>query len=238
MNESYKILDNKVFVYDEAYNESVRELTNNIKDILITENNIDEIEELMDYEIYTKDLSMTRLTMSSFLGLGSSNIIVGAYRSITDGISSSLFNILVGAVFCTLSYQIGIKPFIEDRKNLKFKKFILEDLLSKEKEKLNELNKDKSNNLTPQTDIQEVIFTSEEIKNLKDRLDDINLYISNRKKLIKFYKKGNLYNLFYEYSINAYTIDFIKELIEFDLGIKTKIETNTPKTLEKSLKHL
>lgn len=233
MNSSYKVIDNKVFVYDEFYDETEREFTNNIEEILITENNIEEIEDIIHYQIYINNLNTPQLIMSSFLGLGTAQFITGVFRLLTDGISSSLFHFLMSTTFCSLSYPIGIKPYLKEKRNLKLKKYILEDALAKEKEKLNKLNEDKTNDLEIVTEIPNIIFTSKEISILKERLNDIKLYMNNRHKFIKLYKKGELSKLFYECSVNSYTIDFIKELIELDLGIETKKENNKQIILEK-----
>ena len=233
MNQSYKIINDKVLVYDDAYNEIERKFTNNIEEILITENNIEDIEDLIDYYVYSHSLNTPQLTMSSFLGLGTAYIITGIFRLLTDGLSASLSNFLIATTFCSLSYPIGIKPYLKEKKTLKFKKLLLEDALAKEKEKLNKLNEDKTNDLEIVTEIPNIIFTSKEIKILKDRLNDIKLYMNNRHKFIKLYKKGELSKLFYECSMNSYTIDFIKELIELDLGIETKKENSKQKILEK-----
>ena len=43
MNKAYEVIDNEVTVYDEYFCESTREYSNNIEEILVTENNIEEI---------------------------------------------------------------------------------------------------------------------------------------------------------------------------------------------------
>lgn len=235
MNNSYKIIDNKVFVYDDFYNETERDFTNNIENILITENNIEEINELIEneeYNKYTHDPFET--VMPAWLGFGTAQIISCIGKLITKDIGAAISHFIASISFISLAYFGGIRK-IKKRKEIAKKKIdFLEEKRDEESEKLYELNKNKTN---------DTIFVDESIKELpiehktyfklRERLTDINLYMQHKQKFIKLYKKGLLEGELFEACASRDTINFIIELVKNDLNEdikskkdKLKIKTN------------
>lgn len=231
MNKSYEVINNEVIVYDEYYSESTREYTNNIEEILITENNIEEIDELIENEEDNKDRRDSfEIIIPSWLGFGTAQLISCIYRLFTNDIGSAISHFIASIGFLSLAYFGGIKKLIKRKEIAKKKISFLEEKRDEESEKLYELNKDKTN---------DVMFVDENLRELptnrtvyfalKDRLRDINLYMVHKQKFIKLYKKGLLVNELYEACASHDTIDFIMELVKNDLSIENKSKKNKVK---------
>ena len=238
MNKSYEVIDNKVIVYDEYYSESVRELTNNIEEILVTENNIEEISELIIDEDYNKSNRSTFETVvPAWLGVATSQLILSIPKFVSNNIGGALGHIFSSICFFTLSYFGGIRP-ARERKKLAHKKIsFLEKTLDEEYEKLYELSKDKTNDLMYVDRNERTISRDEKINTLKNRLNDIKLYMNNRHKFIKLYKKGELTKLLHESNVFESSIKFIIELVENDLGTETKSKKNKVKVYANDIEY-
>lgn len=231
MNKSYEVTGNQVIVYDEYYSESTREYTNNIEEILITENNIEEINELIENEEYNKyNRSTIESVIPAWLGVATSQLLLSIPKFISDNIGGALGHIFSSVCFFSLSYFGGIRRVIKRKKLSNRKIKFLEEKRNEESEKLYELSKDKTN---------DVMFVDENLKELptnrkvyfalKDRLNDIKLYMEHKHKIIKLYKKGLLVNELYEADASHDTIDFIMELVKNDLNTQTKSKNNKVK---------
>lgn len=234
MNKSYEIIDNNVIVYDEFHHASSRSYTNNIEDVLVTENNIEGIEKLIEEEKHNKkDINFISAFTPAYLALSISRFISSIFKFFTNEIEVAIFRLFSSICFFIAAYFSGIKSFIKRRKMGKAKINFLNKKLVDEKEKLKELNKDKTNDLMFVETKQKLINRSEQIANLKERLKDIKVYMENKNKFIKLYKKGFIKNVLTEAGNSNLSINFIIELIENDLGIETsnKIKNNKQKKL-------
>lgn len=239
MNRAYEVTGNQVIVYDEYHCENTRKYTNNIEEILITENNIEEINELIEDEEYNKDRRDSfEIIIPSWLGFGTAQIISCIYRLIKNDIGSAISHFIVSIGFLSLAYFGGIKKLIKRKEIAKKKISFLEEKRNEESEKLYELNKDKTN---------DVMFVDENLRELptnrtvyfalKDRLRDINLYMDHKHKFIKLYKKGLLVNEFYEANASHDTIDFIMELVKNDLSTESKSKKNKVKVYANDIEY-
>lgn len=227
MNKAYEINNNQVIVYDEYYSESTREYTNNIEEILITENNIEEINELIEKEEYNKlrRNSIGAIT-PAYLGFGTSQIMLSFIRFLENNIWGGFTHLFASSCFFTVSYFAGIRPSRKRKKIANKKINFLEEKRDKESEKLYDLNEDKTNDLMFVDENIKKLSTSHKIDILKDRLRDIELYIQHKHKFIKLYKKGLLENELFEACASRDTINFIIELVKNDLNTESKTKDN------------
>jgi len=228
MNRAYEVTDNQVIVYDEYHCENTRKYTNNVEEILITENNIEEIDELIENEEYNKHRRDSfEIIIPSWLGFGTAQLISCIYRLIKNDIGSAISHFIVSIGFLSLAYFGGIKKLIKRKEITKKKISFLEEKRDEESEKLYELNKDKTN---------DVMFVDENLRELptnrkvyfalKDRLRDIELYMQHKQKFIKLYKKGILENELFEACASRDTINLIIELVKNDLNTESKTKDN------------
>lgn len=127
------------------------------------------------------------------------------------------------------------------RKELKFiksnKKVILEleQNLEAEKEKLNELNNDKANDLMYVETDKKTIDKSEQIINLKRKLDVIYSFEIHKTKIIRYYKKGIVREMMRNYFC-FYDEDFclLEELIKNELNKNEEKKIVKEKLLKRS----
>lgn len=238
MNKSYEIINDKVIVYDESYYKSVREHTNNIEEVLICENNIEEMEEkLQNYLDKNKQSKKKIRSKWSDLGLCILWFIPFALNSLMGNWWLSILQF-----FCSASW--GCRYFIninDERKFIKASKPIikeLEDNLKIEKEKLSELNKDKTNDLMYIETSKKEIKRSEQIKILKRKLDVIYSFEIHKTKLIRHYKKGILREMMAKYFYLNYYDDndyvLLEELIKNELSKKVEKKIGNQKVLKRS----
>jgi hypothetical protein len=238
MNKAYEVIDNKVIVYDEYYSESTREYTNNIEEILITENNIEEINELIENEAYNnRKRSTMESVVPAWLGVATSQLILSIPKFISNNIGGAIGHVLSSICFFTLSFFCGIRPTIKRNKLAHKRINFLEKKLQEEEKKLNELNKDKTNDLMYAPEEEKKISRSVQIDILKSRLRDINLYMEHKHKIIKLYKKGLLENELFEACASRDTINFIIELVKNDLNEETKSKNNKVKVYANDIEY-
>lgn len=230
MNKSYEVRENQVIVYDD-WHESTREYTNNIEEILITENNIEEINELIEDELDNKwKKSTLESVVPAWLGVATSQLILSIPKFISNNIGGALGHVFSSICFFTLSYFGGIRRAIKRKKLANKKIKFLEEKRDEESEKLYELNTDKTN---------DAMFVDENLRELpedhkiyyilKNRLRDIELYMNHKQKFIKLYKKGMLENELFETCASDNTINFIIELVKNDLNEEPKSKKNKVK---------
>lgn len=235
MNKSYEVIDNKVIVYDEYHCESAREYTNNIEDILITENNIEEISELIENE--KKHVTNNPFEMISpiYIGLSIAQLFLGIFKIATDRIVSAIIHLFASTCFFGVSYILGIKPMIKRNKIKKRKLNLLEETLDKEQKKLNMLNNDNSNDLIYVTPNKKTLDRSEQIIFLKRKLDVIYFFETYRAKLIHHYKKGTLRKIMLKYfCFDNEDYCLMEELIKNELSTKEEKKIGNQKVLKRS----
>ena len=224
MNTEYKSKEDKLIVTDEYGYKTQRNITNNFKEILITENNIEEIENFLikNNDDKKNNIKEIKRDCPHWIIIASSWLI-----------SSILFFIngdyVLGCIYFGVSniwlYNglSGIMPNIKGLRANKKSTIILEKQLTEEKNNLKELKKEDKNDLNFLNQISGTISTSEKIQDLKHKLIIIHLYEMHKTKLIRLYKRGKLENSYFGL---FYGDDFkiVEELIKNDLQNK-----NTPK---------
>lgn len=220
MYTKYEIKNGKVFVYDKLGFSKNMKLTSNIKEILICENNIEQMKELINYKEYAiveskkkrKNKSLYHFSLASLWGTSSTLQVLNN-------------NWIVGLLFSAnffLNTGLGLSYVISESKSIKINKAklnLIKKYLNVEEEKLNKLKQknDRSTNyIEPSGDIS----TSEQIKELKFKLNVLHDYIANKRYYIKHYKNGSLRNMFQILGYDSEEqIKFLEELIRQDLGI-------------------
>lgn len=231
MNTSFKVVDDKIVVTDEKMKKHTRDISDNIEEILITENNIEEIKKLISNErkkINKSNFDIKHAKHKFFLAiLWFTNFILNI--TVQNWFAAGCH------FLCTTCWISNyLTTFLPEKKQIKRsekKLALLEENLILENNKLNELNKNKSNDAMCICPDKKTLSTSIQIKILKDRLKDIEFYIKYKNKIIKLYKKGILEGELFEGCASRDTINFIIKLVENDLA---KENTNT-KTKQKSL---
>ena len=180
MNSAYQIIDDKVVVTSDLGFKTTREISNNFEEILITENNIEEINELIKKEKYSIPKRSTSETVApAWFGFATSQFILSIPKFIANDIGSAIIHILSSICFFSAAYFSAIKPAIK-RKKIKDKKIeVLTQKLEEEKEKLSELKEDNTNDLMCVNQDFKMLSRSIKMKMLKDRLTDINLYLKS-----------------------------------------------------------
>ena len=234
MNKSYEVIDSKVIVYDEYYDESVREYTNNIEEILITENNIEEINELIEKEKKHSTNDPIEISSPIYLGLSMAQLILSILKITTNSIVSAIIHLFASTCFFSVGYFLGIKPKTKRNKIKKIKLNILEEKLDEEHEKLHEFNNTKSNDLMYVAPSKKSIDTSEQIMNLKRKLAAISSYEMYKTKFIRHYKKGTLREMMLKYFyFDDEDYYLIEELIKNDLSKKEEKDIGNQKVLKR-----
>lgn len=235
MNKDFKIVGNNVIVFTDDKGRVTREITNNIEDILICENNIEEMEEKLENEKNKIVFSKKKLKSGwLYTGCGALWLVSFILNSIRGNWLASFFNAL-----CVVSYTC-MGYFGNIRKELKFiksnKKVILEleQNLEAEKEKLNKLNNDKANDLMYVETDKKPIDKSEQIINLKRKLDVIYSFEIHKTKIIRYYKKGILREMMRNY-LCFYDEDFclLEELIKNELNKNEEKKIGNEKVLKR-----
>ena len=239
MNREFKIIGNKVVVFTDDKGRLHKDVTNNIEDILICENNIEEMEESLQNNLDKIKQSKKKIR-SSWSDFGLSALWLTCF--ILNSISGNWFpagcNILCSVLWFTIGY------FEKARHELKFIKASktvikeLEDNLKTEKEKLYKLNQDKTNDLMYISPSKKAIDRSEQIRNLKRKLDVIYSFEIHKQKLIRHYKKGILKEMMKKYFYLNYYDDndysLLEELIKNELSKKEEKKIGNQKVLKRS----
>lgn len=230
MNIGFKIIDGKVIVRNEHYREKEREFTNNIKDILECENDIEVIEELIDKEqsyIETskrnlKTLGLSKLLCSVLWGM------TAILNTLTGNFVLAIMNALCCAIW-GLNTHVAVKPEKIKIKNSENVIAVLQEQLKERKENLKELNKNKENDALYIEEENE-LSTSEVIDKLKKKLEIVETYRVMRKFYIELLKDG-LLDSYFNLGHDEEEIAFIKALIRLDLGDErfNKLENNKAK---------
>lgn len=225
MNKKFEVIGNEAFVTDEWNDTKVRPCYNNIEEVLITENNIEEINNLIkNEESYRKYEKIKLFNGSLYFGCASTNLLAGTLNLTKNNlIAAGVLQLVAGSLF-TIN---GSGNFFPSRKKLKVSKqklSLLEDELIKEELKLSELNKDKSNDAMFIADGVKRISTSEEIKDLKDKLQAMQSFNYNKMKYTRYYKKGILNEKLKNVFFNENEINYIEAFVKNQIENKKKVK--------------
>lgn len=237
MNKDFEINENKVIVTDEHGHQTTRKLTYNIRKILIIENNIEEMENMIKKEKNNINEKNSKFVTHNLYLLSTIMWLILFNMNLFDGnLFAAVLNIL-----CSLYYSTNfLTIYIDKKKTIKISnKNIsrIKEEIEIEKAKLNELKmEDKKNNYNTISikSFDKKLSTSEQIHNLKYKLNLIHDYYNNKYKYIKYYKKGILYNKL-SFHLEK-DIEFIEQLIiqEYpNLKVSTKNTEDKQKILTK-----
>lgn len=224
MNIYFEIENSKANILTDNKGRIKKDATNNIEEILITENNIEQIECDIQGHLSNITFYKNKITFLKANTLVSLLCIATGVFSLSIGLA---WPALIQFILAGAWIGFSIKDIIENKKLIKASEHIINELennLQTEKDKLNELRKDKTNDLIDQK--RKKINKSEVLCNLKRKLDIIYYYEINKSKLINAYKNGTL--LYYGLkNLDTYftTYDeqiFLEELILNDLNKKEK----------------
>ena len=235
MNKDFKIVGNNVIVFTDNKGRITREITNNIEDILICENNIEEMEEKLQNNLDKIKRAKNKIKSSwSDIGLGCLWLFNFILNSTLGNWFAACCHILCSICWFSKGY-FTIKPELKFIKASNCVVKELEDNLNQEQEKLNELNKDKSNDLMYIAPSKKAIDKSAQIENLKRKLDVIYSYETHKTKLIKYYKKGILREkMIHYFYFDAEDYCLIEELIKNDLANTEEKKMGNQKVLKRS----
>lgn len=229
MNKDFKIENNKTIIFTDNKGTVEREASNNIEEILITENNIEEIKN--DIQQHSNHITSAQNQILFNYGSVMASVLwlAGFIFSSSMGLITFALIQLLGSIGIA---AYGISSIKRGFNSIKANKHIIKELknnLQIEKEKLNELNKDKTNDLINSTQPIKRIHRSEEIHNLKRKLVIISYYEMHKTKLISEYKKGILRE---KISDNK-EYHLLEELIKNDLSKNQDKIVAKQKTLKK-----
>lgn len=240
MKEYFYEKDNEVYILDDEKGLSVEDAKDNTEEMLITQNNIEELECEINFSNEDKkrieELKKRDIPSTIFM-----SVVLLLFVAILFDLTIDNMPILgfIGSGIISLFPIINISDIIRFNKNIKMKDKYIKELeleLENQNEKLKTLKKTAKNKIVDYTAIKEVP-KSEIINDLAFKKDIIKDYIKNKKKYISSYKEGSLNFLLYSNIYNQKDIDFIKYLVEEDLkneniNSKKKVkQKNKTKTL-------
>lgn len=233
MNKELEFKNRKVIVTNEFGDETEREMTSNIEQILITENNIEEIEKLI-YDkktILKMDKSFVNLARA-FYGVSAIWFLAFISNLLAGNILPAVGNILCSILWTGNAYILHIKPNKPKLKSAEKSIIFLEEQLDLQNEQLNKLQKEKNNNCNYIDTSKKHFTTSDKILELRNKLLIIEDYQHNKAKYLKLYKAGIIKGITVWYNNN--NLKFLEELIKNDLEHNTKSKTREKqKTLTK-----
>ena len=235
MKEYFYERDNKAYIIDDEKGLSVEDAKNNTEEILITQNNIEELECEINFSKKDKerieDLKKGDIPKTIFFtGLCLLGIIFALYTGIEK---TPFISILASSLFAGFPI-IYIGDIIKDKRRIKMYDTYVKELeieLEKENEKLNFLEKISKNKTVDYTAIKE-IPKSEIVENLNYKKLLIKDYIKNRKKYISLFNNGTLSTLLQANNYDVCDINFINYLIEEEL--KNENTKSNKKTKQKT----
>jgi len=237
MNKELELKNGKLIVKNEFGKEIEREFSSNIEQILITENNIEEINALIKKEnkIITDSKNNIK-SIKTYLNIDVYICLLWTTSAVLHALSGNIFStilkILCSVVWFSNFYSNIIKWYFKDIKTSKKSISLLEKELDLQNQKLNVLEKEKNNDCNYVDTSKKHFHTSDKILELKNKLMIIEDYMHNKSKYIKYYKKGILKVLNSHYNNN--NLLFIEELIKNDLENNTNEKSKEKqKTLTK-----
>lgn len=228
MHVKFKVINNKVLITNDKNLKIERNFQNNIKEVLIAENNIEKIKKwITSYESNMKQSkrNIKKDSVPDFIR-GGCYLTASTLWFLSNRLTTAILIGLVGIFEVGDAYFFQIKG---EKKHINFYKKALSFLsqkLSEEECILNELIKNNENTYRMIDDEVTIIEESEKIKKIKNQLDLIHKFEHNKSKFMKAYKKGYLQNfLIHQLILKDEDISFIEELIKNDLDEKTGEKT-------------
>lgn len=231
MNIKFKFINNKVLVTKDNHYVIERDVTNNIEEILITENNIEEIENMISKNQSNINDSKNKIKFNSlyYYSLAGLNFVNCALRLTDSELLTGIAWGTVGISWGSYAYFNYVKPEKELIQVYNKKIEYLQESLNKENEKLNELKNQKNNDLMYLNDEEIKLKTSKLIEDLKSKLCVIQKFNYNKRKYINYYKKGILIEILKGSFYKDNEITFMEELIKNEISTnehkKQKIKT-------------
>lgn len=235
MHKEFEIYDNEVIVRNNHNKSETRELTHNIRKILLCENNIEEIEKLIieKYKNIEEAKKIDNIDVSN-----TSVAILQSINTILNFAQGRLFIGFMWALCCSLylanlsiKHSKKRKRILANNKNIEY----LTSELEKEKTKLAVLEKEKNDDfssfLIKESDKK--LYPSQEIRALRSNLYVINDYNQEKNKYIRWFKNGVLREKIVGYEEEE--LDFLEQLILLDNpNIEVKEKNQKVKTLQKT----
>ncbi len=229
MYTNYEIENGKVIAYGKSdegtyFSESMK-LCGNIKEILISKNNIEKMEDFINnFNKQIKEDKKSRLT-GGIIYLPQS-VLWGANAILRIILKDELWIAILYGTNCILQGGIGLSRVLVNNNYIKINKKKIEfikDRIKEENKKLDLLYQadDNCNYLEQSATLPN---KSEEIYKLENQLNVLCDYVVKRKKFIKYYKKGMLDKILHTYYEGE--IEILKEFIHEDLE-KEKQKTLT-----------
>lgn len=220
MHKELEFINGKVIVKNDNNKKEERNIIPNIKQILISENDIEEMENIIDYE--NNNITRYKKKIKNHTGFYLTTVSLWGVSVILNLMTcESIFTPIYLFLIAITQCLTGVSYVKAEKKYLKISKQkidIIKEHLHKEKENLKQLNEN-TNIKTNSIDMSKAnLSTSEKIINLKRKLDIINDYLLHKNKYIKDYKNGSLNLTLYYYSVDE--INLIIELIKNDLNIE------------------
>lgn len=236
MHKEFEIYDAEVIIRNDHNKSETRELTHNIRKILLCENNIEEIEKLLieKYKYIEEKKKIDNIDLS--------NTAISVLQFVNTIINFAQGRIIVGfmwALCCSLYLgNIAVKHskkrkiILANNKNIEY----LTNELEKERTKLAVLEKEKNDDfssfLIKESDKK--LYPSQEIRKLRSNLYVINDYNQEKNKYIRWFKNGVLREKIVGYEEEE--IDFLEQLILLDNpDIKVKEKEEKSKNLIKNI---
>lgn len=246
MNKEFTYSNNEVII-ETGTGFKITEAVDNIKEILTTQNNIEEIENIKkDNDINSKRFHNLEFSNSVFLksfkkfGIITTPIAILIYILITV-----ITNIPVGLMSIPLIFSgigiigIALDKIIDPHEKISKKiveksNGVLSEELKKQNQKLNQLKKDSKVLTKTDSNMNYEIITIERtdlIEDLRRKLKLIEDYQLNKDKYIKYYKRYLLSTYLKNKNYSTSDILFIQMLVEEDLKEKKKKSNKNSKTL-------
>lgn len=220
MKEYFYEKDNKSYIIDDEKGLLVEDAKNNTEEILITQNNIEELESEIEFSNDNKQTLIDLAEAAQPKNIAITIVcIISIIGSFLIGFEKRPMLVVLAISMFSLQPIISIVDRFDFKKKLKtYDTYIkeLETELEKENEKLNFLEKISKNKTVDYTAIKE-IPKSEIVENLNYKKLLIKDYIKNRKKYISLFNNGILSTLLQANNYDVCDIEFIKYLIEEEL---------------------
>lgn len=224
MKEYFYEKDNKAIIIDDKKGIIIEDAKDNTEEILITENNIEQIEAVLN------DANEKKLVQSYFLRTASKGgkiftVLMSIALLGVIGIASTYlaFNEMLPMILLSV-FTIGFCNIaMFNNKDIKHRVMCydmyikeLEKELEKENTKYKTLKSKSKDKIVESTMIKE-IPKNEMIDNLKRKKELISDYIKNNKKYVSAYNNNEIYAMLRKKDYSESDIEFIKFLIEEDL---------------------
>lgn len=221
MNKEFRIENGKVVVINEHGLKLIRELNPNIKEILVAENNIEEMEELIENE--NDQIKESKKTIRN---KGLYYFSLGSLWSVSTTLHLLKGNTFSGCLFglnVLLNGGLGISYIIPESRHIKIHKEkidIIKRRIAEERNKIQELSKKEeihTNNI-PSGQLE----VSDSIRILKIKLELLYFFRNNTRKILRLYKDSTIEYCYPYY--NKEELELLEEIIKEHLNKKQKVK--------------